>query len=240
MGEKRFRGETLTHFRINFVVEGQTEEVFVNTVLQSYFAPLFINTAAHSITTQQNRRAPHIMHRGGLSTYRHAYDDIKKWTKREKAGNVRFTTMFDLYGLPDDFPGYEEAAKELDPYLRVSILERAFKESIGDWRFIPYIQLHEFESLLFSDLQKLGAEFPDYSENIHKLTETTSKFSSPELINDGVTTAPSKRIIGAIPDYKIGKATWGSIITSEIGIPTLKSQCLHFREWIEQLASSCT
>ncbi len=69
MGEKRFRGETLTHYRINFIVEGQTEEVFVNTVLQSYFAPLSISTAARCITTQQNRRAPHIMHRGGLSTY---------------------------------------------------------------------------------------------------------------------------------------------------------------------------
>ncbi len=227
-------------FRINFVVEGQTEELFVNRVLAPYFADQSIYTSARCVTTRSDRDTPHIKYRGGLSTYRHAHDDILEWAKRERSGNVRFTTMFDLYGLPGDFPGCEEAAKELDPYLRVKILEKAFKESIGDWRFIPYIQLHEFESLLFSDLQKLGAEFPDYSENIHKLTETTSKFSSPELINDGVTTAPSKRIIGAIPDYKIGKATWGSIIASKIGVPMLKSQCLHFREWIEQLTSSCT
>ncbi len=230
----------MKNFRINFLVEGQTEQGFVNSVLRNHFALLSIVVTARCITTQQDQRAPHIVHRGGLNTYRHAYDDMRKWTKREKAGNVRFTTMFDLYGLPGDFPGYEEGTKELDPYLRVSILEKAFKESIGDWRFIPYIQLHEFEALIFSDLDKLDTRFPKYSQEIQKLAATTSKLSSPELINDGSATAPSKRIIAAIPQYKTAKASLGPSIASEIGIPTLKSQCRHFREWIEQLTSSCT
>ncbi len=230
----------MKNFRLNFIVEGQTEERFVNQVLKDYFATRSIYTAAHCITTRRNRRTPHIKYRGGLITYRHACDDIRRWTKEEKYENVRFTTMFDLYGLPNDFPGYEDADKESDPYLRTSILEKALGESINDRRFIPYIQLHEFEALLFSDIQKLSIQFPQYSERIRELSAVASKFNSPELINDGSTTAPSKRIIEAIPEYGVAKASAGPIATSQIGLCILESKCQHFREWLERLTTAFT
>ena len=239
MGKECAWGATLSFLRLNFVVEGQTEERFVNEVLSPYLADRSIYVAVHCITTQYNRHTPHIKYRGGLSTYRHAYDDIQRWIRRENDRTTRFTTMFDLYGLPSDFPGYAKAAEELDPYSRVNVLENALQESINDWRFIPYIQIHEFESLLFSDIEKLGIRFPQYSEKIQRLAKETSNFRSPELINDGAKTAPSKRIIEVFPEYHPQKVFLGTLLTSEIGIPTLKANCLHFREWIERLETLC-
>ena len=90
-------------------------------------------------------------YRGGLLGYERAKKDIRAWLKEDKHTECRFTTMFDLYALPDDFPGYAEAMSTSDPYDRVGILEQKMAEDIGDSRFIPYIQLHEFEALILAD-----------------------------------------------------------------------------------------
>lgn len=192
--------------RLNFIVEGQTEERFVNTVLRPHFADRSIVAVAHQVTTRRHRRAHHLRHRGGLTTYRHASADIRRWVREDRSRSVRFTTMFDLYGLPADFPGYAAAAEVPDPYVRVAILEAAMSEDIGDGRLIPYIQLHEFEALLFSDLAKLDTQFPDRRSEIRGLVETAATLGSPELVDDGATTAPSKRIAAAIPEYGKRKA----------------------------------
>ena len=224
--------------RLNFIVEGQTEERFVNTVLSSHFANQSIVAVAHCVTTRRDRRARHIKYRGGLTTYRHAHDDIRRWVREDGSANARFTTMFDLYGLPTDFPGYADAARESEPYARVEILETALSKAIGDRRFVPYIQLHEFEALLFSDLEKLGTQFPERLAEIQRLVETATVPGSPELVNDGSTTAPSKRITAAIPEYASRKASAGPIVAAKIGLPVLQSRCWHFREWIERLAGA--
>ena len=143
--------------------------------------------------------------------------------------------MFDLYGLPADFPGYEDAAQEIDPYSRVRTLEHALSQDIPDPRFIPYLQLHEFESLLLSDPQKLDSQFYDRGAAIRSLVQMTSTFKSPELINDGEDTAPSKRIIGAIPEYGGMKASAGPIVAEKIGLSTLRVRCEHFGEWLGRL-----
>lgn len=226
--------------RLNFIVEGQTEERFVNTVLRDHFAVQSIVAVAHCVTTRRDRRAHHIKYRGGLTTYRHARDDIRRWVLEDKSGSARFTTMFDLYRLPNDFPGYADGARASDPYDRVTILEAALSEDIGDRRFIPYIQLHEFEALLFSDAAKLNTQFPEYPDEIHRLAATASTIGSPELVDDGPTTAPSKRIVAAIPEYESRKASAGPIVAAKIGLPVLQSKCRHFREWLERLAAART
>ena len=224
--------------RLNFIVEGQTEERFVKTVLRAHFADQTVLVAAHCVTTRRDRRAEHLKHRGGLTTYRHAEDDIHRWLRGDRGGNARFTTMFDLYGLPADFPGYAHAATVSDPYERVEILETALSEAIGDRRFIPYIQLHEFEALLFADPQKFDTQFLDRPSEIQQLVETASGLGPPELVDDGPTTAPSKRITAAIPDYGSRKATAGPLVAAKIGLQVLQARCRHFREWLERLAAA--
>ena len=224
--------------RLNFVVEGQTEETFVNTVLRNHFANQSIATAAHRVTTRRERRIEHLKHRGGLTTYAHARDDIRRWVRQDGGGDARFTTMFDLYGLPIDFPRYADAAAASDPYARVEILETALSEDIGDWRFIPYIQLHEFEALLFADPQQLDTQFPDCRSEIQLLVETAQRLGSPELVDDGPASAPSKRITAAIPEYGSRKSSAGPIVAAKIGLPILRSRCPHFREWLRRLTQA--
>ena len=75
-------------------------------------------------------------------------NDILRFLKQESGDEVFFTTMIDLYGLHSDFPGIEEAERlRQDPQARVRSLEASWSGDIGDQRFIPFIQLHEFEAL---------------------------------------------------------------------------------------------
>lgn len=146
-----------------------------------------------------------------------------------------FTTMCDLYALPNDFPEFEEAQKISDPYERVEQLENALFQDINDSRFIPYIQLHEFEALILSEPIKLEERFPNYQSEVKKLVSLCQSFESPELINDGEQTAPSKRIIQAIPSYEGAKVSVAPLMAQKIGLENIRQKCPHFNQWIERL-----
>ena len=218
--------------RLNFIVEGQTEETFVNRTLGPHLGNLSIWARARSVETSRRRG---VKYRGGIVNYAKAKNDINAWRMEDRNRDARFTTMFDLYGLPPDFPGYEDALKASSPYDRVRVLEHALEEDISDPRFIPYLQLHEFETLLLSDPRKLGLQFVDSSVGIRKLVKMASGFESPEHINDGIDTVPSKRISDAVPEYGRMKPSAGPIVAEKIGLSALRSKCAHFGEWIGKL-----
>ena len=217
--------------RLNFIVEGQTEEAFVNQILSPYLAGFEVWVQVRCVQTSRSRN---IKHRGGIDSYGKAKNDINAWIKEDRNSDVRFTTMFDVYGLPTNFPGYKDAKQKSDSYERVKILEDALREDISDRRFIPHFQLHEFEALLLSDPQKLDSQF-DNSTGIRRLVDMVVGFDSPELINDGNNTAPSKRIIGEIPEYERMKVSAAPIVADKIGLLTLRLKCKHFGEWLCRL-----
>ena len=220
--------------RLHFIVEGQTEETFVNRTLGPHLGNLSIWVKARCVMTSRRRG---VKHRGGILNYRKTKNDIDAWMKEDRNDDARFTTMFDLYRLPADFPSCKDTVKASNPYDRVRALERALKEDITDPRFIPYLQIYEFETLLLSDPRKLDSQFSDRSREIENLVEMTARFESPERINDGFDTAPSKRITDAIPEYGNRKASAGPIVAEKIGLPVLRSKCEHFGEWIGTLES---
>ncbi len=149
--------------------------------------------------------------------------------------------MIDLYAISAEFPGLDEAEKMHHlPYKRVEILEQAFANDIGDPRFIPYIQLHEFEAYLFSDPSKFFFFYEHHERAISALKAIADEKVSPELINDGPHTAPSKRIIAEFSDYEGAKAVMGPQIAELIGLDGIRDKCSHFNAWLsslEQLAS---
>ena len=218
------------YIRLYIIVEGPTEERFVNQTLKPHLGNVLVEASALVVTTSKKRGK-----RGGLSDYKKPRNDIIRLTKQEQNDDVRFTTMFDLYGLPEEFPGYEDAVLHDDPYQRVETLEDALANDISDPRFIPYIQLHEFEALLFSDPGKLKLEFDGSADAIARLATIAARFPSPEHINDSSTTAPSKRIIRAIPEYDGRKASAGPIVAEKIGLPTMRAKCAHFADWLAKL-----
>ncbi|MEW8115742.1 MAG: DUF4276 family protein, partial [Candidatus Thiodiazotropha sp.] len=127
-----------------------------------------------------------------------------------------------------------------DPYRRVSVLEEALSADInresGDNRFIPYIQLHEFETLILADPKQLDWEYLEHDQPIQNLIDMVEKEGgNPELIDDGEHTAPSKRIIAEISEYAGNKTISGPLVAGKIGMTALCKRCQHFAKWIDGL-----
>jgi hypothetical protein len=220
--------------RLHIIAEGQTEKNFVQKVLAPHFAGFNIVVDVRAVMTSKDRRTSQ-KRSGGITSYGKAKNDIMAWSKEDAGAESRFTTMFDLYGLPEDFPGHGKTPRPADPYERAKLLEEALAADITDphGRFIPYIQLHEFEALIFADPQKLDWEYLEHETPIQNLTDMVVREGNPELINDGPKTAPSKRILKEIPEYN--KATSGVAVAEKIGLPTLRQKCRHFDEWVSRL-----
>lgn len=219
--------------RLHVLAEGQTEEAFVNQVLAPHLAPHGVVADVRCVTTRRDRHRPDLVFRGGLREFGKVQRDLERWMAEDRT--AVFTTMFDLYALPGDFPDFEAAARMKDPYARVRHLEQALAVMFGPDRLIPYIQLHEFEALLFSDPAKFDWHYIEHDHAIARLTELATQFDSPELIDDGEHTAPSKRIIAAIPEYRYGKTTAGPLVAGRIGVQTMREHCPHFHEWLTRL-----
>ena len=220
--------------RLNMIVEGQTEEAFVNQVLVDHLGHFGISTSARCVETGRKKKR---IFRGGVSNYQKAKKDISLWMQGDWKPEAFFTTMFDLYALPTDFPGYEDTCNCRDPYQRIEQLEEEFRKDFESTNFIPYIQLHEFEALVLADPSKLLDRFFEKESAIRNLENQCNKFTSPELINDGEETAPSKRIIKEIPEYKGQKVIAGPEAVSKIGLEYLREKCPHFDGWIKKLES---
>lgn len=222
---------------LRIIVEGDTEEGFVKRVLAEYLRGFGVETQAIKAWTSRDKTSKTVT-TGGLNDYKMVKKQIKISLSKEKEYTSRFTTMFDLYQLPKNFPSYQDARSEKNCYFKVEKLEAALSKDIDDYRFIPYIQLHEFKTLIFVDLDELRSEFLQNDNAIRKLKAVLKqKGGDPELINDGTKTAPSKRIIKEIPDYKFNKATVGPMIVERIGVELLRQNCKHFNEWLTKLES---
>ena len=222
---------------IHVLCEGLTEQGFVNEVLRPYLIDNGV-TSVKSIIVSTNKK---LNAQGGMSSYTHARTDLNLMrqsnTDSEFESHI-FTTMFDLYALPNDFPGYEEANSIIEPYAHVNSLEQSLANAINDSRFIPYIQLHEFEALVFCGIDYLVKIYPKCKKSCEQLTATLQKYGNPELIDNDPTTAPSKRIIKAIEGenkYKYNKPTTGKSVTKEIGIDELRAKCPHFNKCVDSL-----
>jgi hypothetical protein len=217
--------------RLHITAEGQTEQAFAKTVLAPHLASFDVFVDARRVLTSKDKRAAKEC-RGGLLSYDKAKRDMQNWLKEDNHPECRFTTMFDLYALPNDFPGHSEVQRESDKYRRVEQLESAMAQDINDSRMIPYIQLHEFEALILADPQQLDWEYLEHDRPITNL-KTMVAGHNPELINDGATTAPSKRILAEIPEYD--KVTAGVSVAAKIGLLTLREKCRHFNDWLTGL-----
>jgi hypothetical protein len=115
------------------------------------------------------------------------------------------------------------------PYERVEHVERAIAEAVDSGRFIPHLVLHEIEAWVLSDCQRLGELMEDPS-GAAQLARDVDSASSPEMVNDGTATAPSKRIIYAYPKYV--KTFDGPLIIADIGLDLVRQRCPHADRWL--------
>ncbi len=197
--------------RLYITVEGQTEKEFADKSLKPHLAQHAIQVIPKVVLT--NRK---LGKRGGIMDFQKIHDDLSRQMKQDQNVEARFTTMVDLYALPNEFPGWAEARKQSLPVNRVSVLEQHLAQSMGDGRFVPYIQLHEFEALLYCDLYELQRRIADSAKPIADLQQEVNHLQ-PEEINEGSTTAPSKRIINHLPIYERNKVRVGAPAAAAIG-----------------------
>lgn len=225
--------------RLHVFAEGPTEAGFFERVLSPHLWNHGVFSHKPALTATSRRAGASA--RGGVLRYEPFRDDIVRWIRRQEGHeDVRFTTMIDLYALPDDFPGYKEASRLSSPPERVACLERELAKDVGSRAFLPYIQLHEFEALLFVEPEKfsdLGIAPP---RGIAELREIADRFQDPEWIDGEPSGAPSKRIIRAIPRYAKLKPHAGPLVAEAIGLPALRARCAHFGAWVASLERLAT
>lgn len=141
------------------------------------------------------------------------------------------TTFIDFFRLPHDMPHYEDCMKKPDKIEQIQSLEAAINEAIDDRRFFSYIQLHEFEALLFSSNK--GFEYYFSEELAAKTASIISSYDNPEDINTSPEGAPSKRLLAIKSGYN--KVLEGNLIALEIGIKSILEKCPRFAEWIKTI-----
>jgi hypothetical protein len=215
--------------RLYITTEGQSERKFADDVLRPHLAAFSIEVKTRVVLT--NRK---LGKRGGILDFEKIHGDLYRLMREDRHPEARFTTMVDLYALPPEFPGWEEARQKREPQERVAALEAAFQANLGDGRFLPYIQLHEFEALLYCDLSQLQQRIAD-SERAFAALAQEVRGMEPEEINEGATTAPSKRIINHVPIYDRLKVRVGAPAAAAIGLPGLRAKCPHFNTWVARL-----
>jgi len=218
--------------RLGIIGEGISEETFAREMLCPHLTRYNIFAYSRQIVTSRRVSLPYS--KGGI----HSYDQVKKdvlKSLREDATCI-ITTMLDLYALPTGFPEYEKANTLSNPYERIELLEKSFAADISHVRFIPYIQLHEFEALFFTNI-KISDEILSLnsSSQLSALEEIVNKYSNPELINKGPQTAPSKRILQLYPQYQ--KSVDSIRILQRIELHNIRLKCRHFHEWLSKLES---
>lgn len=214
--------------RILILVEGPTEETFVRELLAPHLLSRGLSITPVIVVTSRLETGE--KRKGGNS-----YDLVKRdlRTLLRDSNVVKVTTFFDFYGLPQDFPGMADTPKG-SCYERIAHVEQSLASDINHPRFLPYLALHEFEAFIFTDPARCAWIFSDApKEVISTLEQHRASVNSPEEINEGRETAPSKRILKAYPLYQ--KTVHGPLAVLEIGLPALRAACPHFNKWLSTI-----
>jgi Domain of unknown function (DUF4276) len=219
--------------RLLIHVEGETEETFVNEILR----PHFLGRGFESVAARQLGNERLRSQRGGIRGWNTARTDIIRHL-RQDPGCI-MTTMVDYYGLPQAgekaWPGRPDSTSLPVPDRAVR-LEAAILENLSvdiDCRqFVPFVLVHEFEGLLFSDCRAFADSIsrPDMAASFQEIRDA---FDTPEHIDDSPVTAPSKRVERLVPTYQ--KPLFGNLAALEIGLRKIRAECPHFAAWLTRL-----
>lgn len=219
--------------RLYLTVEGQTEQAFAVQILQPHLATFNVFVTKPRLTGPHGRRNGRIPQGGMFFTFQHVLADIKRWLREDTSAEARFSMMVDLYGLPHDVPGYTEPRLLADPYDRAVACEKALAICVNDPRFIPYVQVHEFEALWLAAPEKFAAQFESREREMAQLQAECAAFASPELINHDPQTHPKARILKYFADYQ--PRVDGPRLAQEIGLAHIRQCCPHFNAWLTML-----
>lgn len=213
--------------RLIIVCEGPTESEFCTDVIAPVLFKSDIYVDAPLVKKSNGGIVPWPNIKRQIETHLHE-------------GNAYVSMLVDYYGIKDSykFPGWMESKAISSITDRWKFLCDRMKADIAPElasRFIPYMQIHEFESLLFSDIAVFKDNFDKREMDYTILENAIREFPNPEDINSRPTLAPSKRLIKAIPAYD--KVLFGNYIACETGLTKIMDRCPLFNQWITTLMS---
>lgn len=207
--------------RLAVSVEGQTEEEFVKQVLADHLRARSVESTPVLLGRARGRSGG-----GNVSADRLVAEMAHLYYSFDAV-----TSLVDFYGFGDKG---DRTAEEVETHVADRIAERVG----GGWderRVVLYVQRHEFEGLLFSDVDAFATQI-DFPENcVPELRAVRERFGTPEDINDHSETAPSKRIARIIPRYN--KVLHGPVVAGEIGLERIRAECPGFDAWMTRLES---
>jgi hypothetical protein len=213
------------------LVEGQTEERFVNECLAPHLLARGLALGIRIIHTKHVVGAAHF--KGGVQSYGQVRRELGLLLHDSNASVI--TTLIDYYDLSTDFPGMADRSAG-SPRDRVEQIESRWAASVGDLRFVPHLVLHELEAWVYAAPSCLEPwMFDDDVNVIAAITATAAAHGTPEDIDEGPHTAPSKRLLAAFAAYQ--KTLHGPLAIAAIGIDRLRAACPHFARWLERLES---
>ena len=219
---------------VYIVVEGRTEQTFVRDLLAPQMADQGIFLYPKLIGKPG--------HKGGNIRFDRALKDIGNLLKQRE--DIFISTMFDFFRIDSQWPGKMETDRLIKSGIGLSANEKAkiledatyneiaeaFSKFDSKKRFVPYIEMHEFEALLFSDAGILSEKTGINASAIQAIME---QYDNPEEINDDPAKAPSKRLESLSSGYR--KTAMGKTISEAIGIQAIRGQCPHFDEWLKRI-----
>jgi hypothetical protein len=219
----------MSNITVYAIVEGQTEKLFFDNILTPYLAAKNISIIATIIKKPGQR--------GGDVKFSRAKKDIKAFLRQRTDTYV--TTFVDLYGIKE-WPGMDvannltprEKADFVNSKTQTKINKICDELNINSQRFIPYIAIHEFEAMLFSDAQILADKLGIEKSAIDTIIV---ECGTPENINNSPQTAPSKRLNALTIDGDFPKTSTGISIAEAIGIEKIREQCPIFNQWLQRI-----
>ncbi|MCQ2402519.1 MAG: DUF4276 family protein [Lentisphaeria bacterium] len=213
---------------VKVIVEGQTEEAFVNRVLAPYLQvrQIFMQPILLSKKGQK----------GGDVKFERLKTDVHLYLCQSNVAAV--TSLIDYYGLKE-WPKKDEVPMNASPKQIADLLNNAAKELICQQydnlnpthRYLPFMVVHEFETLLFSDSAILADGLGIGKQRVDDIL--SEAYGEPERINNSRETAPSKRIEGL--KYNYDKVSDGFAIAQAIGIDKMREACPLFNDWLTSI-----
>ena len=215
--------------RLEIIVEGPSEREFVSQIVAPYLAQRGV-IEAYNVVPVVLRTSDN--YRGGMTKYKHLKDDIVS-ALSSKNPQLIVTMMVDFFRLPSGVPYPQNIDTLPSDEVRAEAIEKCIGEDVNDVRFIPYIQVHEFEALLFTSRNGFDYCYGEADKRCKSLYDIIDQYPNPEDINSSPAGAPSKRMIAIIPEYN--KVIDGNIIILQNGMMSILEKCPKFSRWIENL-----
>ncbi len=208
------------------IVEGKTEQIFIEKILAPYLGYKNIGIRATQVSKPGQK--------GGDVRFSRVKRDLEGHLKQRSDTYV--TTFIDYYGTKE-WPGFDSVPRHASPEIIANTINEAtrlevarlFPEQQTEQRFIPFVAVHEFEALLFSDVTILAEQLGIDASEISTIIQVCG---SPGAINDNPQTAPSKRLDSWSANNTFLKTTTGISVAEKIGIEKMRIKCPLFNDWL--------